>query len=389
MFANTYAAGGRVVRWWFHTNGTTTPGYDSNGLAKPISQQNIADLKSILDAAYAAGVSVTISLWSFDMLQQGQEGISSTTLTSNTNLLTVDANRQAYVDNVLTPLATALAGYHGLYAYEIFNEPEGMASDVKNAGWAGAKVPEASIQKTVNWFAAAIHAADASALVTNAAWTFQACANIAGSTNYYSDAALQAAGGKQSGTLDFYEVHYYTDNGASNSCFTNPASHWGLDKPIVMGEFYAVATDGVAANDLYTKAFDNGYHGAWAWEYTQSGGNMANTQWPAMQAPMQALYTAHASSLDCNNVSGGPMPPPPHLAVRAPSAAGEKDAAELTSLRVHDLAAQGRASEARALAEEAVNRHPDSAWVQEIEAFTGAHRHRNLRLTADGQLEYY
>ena len=26
-FKNTYAAGGRVIRWWFHTNGTVTPGY--------------------------------------------------------------------------------------------------------------------------------------------------------------------------------------------------------------------------------------------------------------------------------------------------------------------------------------------------------------------------
>jgi hypothetical protein len=299
MFANTFAAGGRVVRWWLHTNGTVTPGYDSSGNAVVISQANISDIKSILDAAFAAGVSVNISLWSFDMLQSGMEGISATTLTNNKNLLTVDANRTAYITNVLTPLVTALKGYHGLYSYEIFNEAEGMASDVPDAGWAATTIPEANIQRTVNWFASAIHDADSSALVTTAAWTFQACDDRPGTTNYYSNAALQNAGGMTNGTLDYYEVHYYADNGTGNSPYVNKATFWDLDKPVLMGEFYALATDGVAVDDIYTTLFTNGYKGAWAWEYTASSGNTANTQWPAMQAPMEALYTADAASLNC------------------------------------------------------------------------------------------
>ena len=66
-----------------------------------------------------------------------------------------------------------------------------------------------------------------------------------------------AAGGKTNGTLDFYEVHYYTSNGASDSCFTYPASHWALDKKLVDGDLPAAATDGTAPNDLYTKIFSN------------------------------------------------------------------------------------------------------------------------------------
>ena len=34
IFKNTYDSGGRIVRWWFHTNGSVTPGYDSSGKAK-------------------------------------------------------------------------------------------------------------------------------------------------------------------------------------------------------------------------------------------------------------------------------------------------------------------------------------------------------------------
>jgi len=65
------------------------------------------------------------------------------------------------------------------------------------------------------------------------------------------------------------------------------------------------------------------------------------------------------------------------------------DAPERASIEIHALAAQGRASEARETAEEMVNRYPDSPWVREVERLTGAHRHRNLRLNAQGQVESY
>jgi hypothetical protein len=64
------------------------------------------------------------------------------------------------------------------------------------------------------------------------------------------------------------------------------------------------------------------------------------------------------------------------------------DAPERRSLLIHALARVGRSSEARAEAEHMVNECPDSAWVHEIERFTGAHRHRNIRLASNGQLEF-
>jgi hypothetical protein len=123
--------------------------------------------------------------------------------------------------------------------------------------------------------------------------------------SYYSDDALKAAGGRAKGTLDFYEVHYYDNWGAGNdstvvSPFKHPATYWNVDKPITIGEFWAVDTNGVAANDLYTTLYNNGYSGAWAWQYASTDPNAPSpTKWPAMQAPMQALYSAHKADLDC------------------------------------------------------------------------------------------
>ncbi len=308
VFTHTYAAGGRVVRWWFHTNGTKTPIYGSNGMTASIASSNdIADVKMILDAAHSAGVGITISLWGFNMLQgvNSQTGLTQQIITNNMNLLTMDTYRQAYIDNYLTPLVTALKGYPGLYAWEIFNEPEGMTTTF--SGWATNLIDGMYIQKTVNWFAAAIHAADSNALVTNGAWTFQANATVNGWKEYYSDANLMAVGGKAGGTLDFYEVHYYNNyNGANvGSPFLagRTTSYWKLSdpKPIDIGEFWAVDTDGVAAADLYTTLYTNGYSGAWAWQYENADnpGPDASTVWPAMQVPMQNLYTAHQAALTC------------------------------------------------------------------------------------------
>ena len=68
---------------------------------------------------------------------------------------------------------------------------------------------------------------------------------------------------------------------------------------------------------------------------------------------------------------------------------GSADAPERTSILIHALAALGRSSEARGEAEQMVNGTPDSDWVREIERFTGAHRHRSVRLNDAGVLEFH
>ncbi len=65
------------------------------------------------------------------------------------------------------------------------------------------------------------------------------------------------------------------------------------------------------------------------------------------------------------------------------------DAPERASILIHALAQLERSAEARGEAEQMVNHYPDSEWVREIEAFTGAHRHRNLRVNDAGKLESY
>jgi hypothetical protein len=283
IFKDTYDNGGRVVRWWFHTNGTVTPGYNSDGTVKTIAQSHIDGVKAILSAANSNKIAVNISLWSFDMAQDN----ASSAATNNKNLMTTDSLRQSY-ETYLTALVTGLKGTPGLYSYEIFNEPEGMST----TGWATQwKIDISYIQKAVNQWTAAIKAADPTIPVTNGSQTMDY-------RSKYTDSALVAAGGKSTGTLDFYEVHYYQVNGSGNNVFANPRSFWNMaDKKLVIGEFAAYSTDTspVAVSDSYTYLFNNGYDGAWAWSYTE--GN-SNYKWPSMRDPMNNLYKAQQATVN-------------------------------------------------------------------------------------------
>ncbi|MBK8505343.1 MAG: T9SS type A sorting domain-containing protein [Saprospiraceae bacterium] len=70
------------------------------------------------------------------------------------------------------------------------------------------------------------------------------------------------------------QVHYYDHIGVEGSPFHYPASHWGVDKPIVIGEFPAGGIQGFTAEECYQYAYRLGYAGALAWSYSdiQFGG---------------------------------------------------------------------------------------------------------------------
>lgn len=309
LYDNIKPVGGKVVRWWFHTTGEVTPGYDSTGITQPIPQKHIDDLRSIVDSAQAAGVMIVVSLWGFDMIQ---DYVRADVRQNNLRLLTEDIARQAYIDNYLIPLVTALKGHKGIFAWEIFNEPEGMSED---HGWTTQKVSMEVIQKNVNWMVDAIRTADPDALVTNSAWTFITNSNTGDYKNYYSDEELIRVGGRAGGILDFYQVHYYDNWGAQGNSIVSPfahhVSHWNLDKPVAIGEFWVldiIYSGDYRADDMYTILYEQGYSGAWAWQYaniddSNAEGYSQNGQvvakWPTMEPSMRNLMSVAGADIDC------------------------------------------------------------------------------------------
>lgn len=269
------AAGANAMRWWLHTNGSSSPQFDSLGNVSGIAPQSIANMRTVLDMAYERGIMISMCLWSFDMLQpQGQDQAMMKQLVEN------KAKTQTYIENALIPMLEEIGSHPAVMTWEIFNEAEGMTEEF---GWTPVKTQMKFVQQFVNLTAGAVHRTAPEALVSTGVWSFRALTNKEGNTNYYHDDSLVAAGGDPDGTLDFYQVHYYPEHfGNEFSPFHRPADWWGLDKPILIGEFPTKAIDGRAdpqytTTEAYQLAIAYGYAGAMAWDYRGFDGGSFET----------------------------------------------------------------------------------------------------------------
>ena len=310
MFQELNASGGNAMRLWLHTTGDVSPAYSTTevGVVTGPGEGTIADLEAILDVAWENEVGLVLCLWSFDMLQSGRSQLK---LDQNRALLQSADLTQTYIDNALTPMVEALADHPGVVAWEIFNEPEGMTGQF---GWTPTRVNMTDVQRFVNQTTGAIHRAAPDALVTNGSWSFRASSDVVpgpNNKNYYSDAELVAAGGDDLGTLDFYSVHYYEWGGTQLSPFHHDADHWGLDKPIVMAEFYLGggtssggdgdedAIFGVPYADAYTTLYDRGYAGGLGWQwYNFPNGAEGVVNWPRILENTQTMFDLHQGAVD-------------------------------------------------------------------------------------------
>ncbi len=298
VFSQFEANGGNCMRLWLHTNGANTPAWSGFTVTGP-GTNTIADLQAILDDAWSHKVSVMCCLWSFDMLRESY----GTTITDRAMaILTNDPCQQSYINNSLIPMVTALKGHPAIIAWEIFNEPEGMSNEF---GWSGIRrVSMANIQKFVNKCAGAIHRTDPTVLVTNGCWDMQAGTDVDGHYNYYTDARLIAAGGDADGTLDFYCIHYYDWAGTAHSPFLHNASYWGLDKPLVIAEFYPDCSSTYCTGTPYMTLYANGYAGALGWSWTDRTPSLMLTQ-------MNDVWTAYPQDVEIivSSDANAPLPP--------------------------------------------------------------------------------
>ena len=180
----------------------------------------------------------------------------------------------------------------------IINEAEGLVrveSDSKacydttplagtGAGWAKKYVPMKNLQAFINRQAAAIKGIKGNEImVTASGWSEKATADNFGFGNYFKDSCLTQAGGKESGTLDFYQIHTYsscqcpTGSSKSSRPMRNRPDGYSLDKPIIIGEYAAACSANDTPQSMYTYFYEKKYDGAFGWQlYDQGQGHCSD-----------------------------------------------------------------------------------------------------------------
>ncbi|MBW1296125.1 T9SS type A sorting domain-containing protein [Aquimarina litoralis] len=283
-------AGGNVLRWWYHTNGSTNPVYDEQQKVTNNPTFFHEDVIKILDLAASKGLQIQICLWSFDMLKD-QWNVDAV---ANKKLLTEDEYFKAYLDNSLIPLVQAVGEHPGLYAWEIFNEAEGMTTEF-GSHWPGfvEKVSIVDIQKFINKAATAIRGVAPNVKITNGALGFLTSLNDAdnGYQNYYSDQKLEDIGGESNGYLDFYNIHYYNWAGENGSPFHAVHDLQKIDKEAVIAEYYPDYTFGLDVEQLGVILKENGWHGSLVWSWT-------DRSWESMEPIMMNVVSYVLSNPD-------------------------------------------------------------------------------------------
>lgn len=301
-------SGGNALRWWLHTDASNCPKINENGEVTGLGSKTISNMRAALDTAHAYGVVVSMCLFSFDMLVPGTKSeYSDFNLENNYKFLTVPENIDTYLENGLKPILDSVGSHPAVMCWEVFNEPEGMLA---SAGWSHVeqKITQQDILRITNRIAGFVHR-NSKKMVSTGMASFQYASE-------YSDESLIAAGGDEDGYLDFYMGHYYPEwQDASISPFHNPASHWGMDRPILIGEFpakdWSSSTTGPSSNqplktsmtiiDAYEYAYDNGYAGALSWAMTEAASSFFG-DYSTTSPALENLFSKYQSDIMIKDV---------------------------------------------------------------------------------------
>jgi hypothetical protein len=301
QFKQIKGAGGNAVRWWLHTDNQRCPKLNADGAVTGIGSQTINNIRTVLDSAYNYGIAVSLCLFSFDLLHGDNK--TADQIAINKKFLETPANLDTYINNGLKPILAAVGNHPAIMCWEVFNEPEGMTSDA--GGWSTQKTTMEHVMRFTAKIAAEVHRSTNKMASTG-------IHEYGKMKTYYSDEKLKAASGSNDALayLDFYMAHYYPEYiGTSGSPFHNAASSWGMDRPVLIGEFpaqswgsgtgYSNIQSGTAMTitAAYEYAYNNGYCGALSWSMTE-GDKAKFGSFETTKPALENLSAKHRADID-------------------------------------------------------------------------------------------
>ncbi|MBM3267010.1 MAG: glycoside hydrolase family 6 protein [Candidatus Sericytochromatia bacterium] len=235
------ADGAEHVRWWLLADGRGGVRFGPDGTPLGLDPQVFADMDAAVRLAKERGMRIQFSLLDFHWLAPA-ETISGVTKGGHADTFADPRKRKALIDNVLTPLFRRYAGESTIASWDLMNEPEWQTREV--GGKAGEGVDKETLRAYVREAAAAAHAAGVLKVTVGSA-----------STRYLD--LVKGLG------LDEYQAHWY-DHFEGDQPLGRDVAAYGLDKPLVLGEFPTRGT-GKDLRTVLDTARNAGMAGAWLW----------------------------------------------------------------------------------------------------------------------------
>jgi len=194
----------------------------------------------------------------------------------------INDNYESYLDNVLDPLVRATKDHKALFSYEIFNEADGMTQGTDffsdNCPNVATFPQQLSVlQRFVNLASAEIKSIDLNVKVTSSVSQTERL------WQYTNEALTEPGSSDPTGTLDYYQAHWYWNYNHPDNPYINNADDRGLDRPIVIGEYNYGNSAGIEPEsgtpnqDLSKQLLDLGYAGAWIWDQTSLSQGQVDT----------------------------------------------------------------------------------------------------------------
>ncbi len=219
-------AGLNVIRWWMFPGEPDQFVVSADGATNAIRPEVFRDIDAALELARTNDVYFVFVLFSAPShLPHGW---------------TTDESQRLQLASVVGELAGRYRQEPRILAWEVFNEPEW---DI----WGGL-ASQNDVVATVDAITAEIHE-NSNALVTVGSATIEGLV-------FWLDS-----------DLDFYSPHWYDpmSHAACARCtdYARLQAKFGIDKPVIVGEFFADST--VDSAQRYADFYDRGFAGAWAW----------------------------------------------------------------------------------------------------------------------------
>jgi hypothetical protein len=229
-FARMKKAGMQVARWWVFPGDAAQILRDASGIPTGLDPAIYTDFDAALQLAEEYDIYYNFVLFS-----------APTHIPSSWQS---DPAQRARLVDALSPLFARYAENPRVFSWEPYNEPE-------NDIWK-LRIGQQPVVDTGTAIAQSVH--------THAPGT------------YVTIGSFQAEGMKMwlNAGLDYYSPHWYDYMRGDNCMVCHDYDYyaaWGIDKPIVIGEYYTATASDSPYNSTYRHNFwySSNYAGAWAW----------------------------------------------------------------------------------------------------------------------------